>query len=277
MSALRGQVCLLTGATGGIGRALVAALRSQGVQLALSDRDPDALKAMANALAAEGPRPSVHVADMRDPDSIRAMVASVEATHGRLDLLICNAGVMSFGPFADHKPNDIDWLLEVNLSGLVHCCHASVPLMRRSGGGHIVLMSSMNGLFGVPTSLLYSTTKWGVRGFGMGLRAELAAHGIGVTTVLPGAVATSLIAEARSYDDTLVAQIKPFIERFALNPNRLARRILRAIRWNLAESTVGVDAWSVRILMRWFPRLLPTVLTWSFRGTAARVEGTTKV
>jgi short-subunit dehydrogenase len=208
---------------------------------------------------------------MRDAQSIRDMAAAVEAAHGRLDMLICNAGVMTFGPFADHAPDDIDWITEVNLSGLLHTCHASVPAMRRSGGGQIVLMCSMNALFAVPTSLLYATTKWGVRGFGMGLRAELAADQIGVTTVLPGAVATSLIAQARSYDDELVSTIAPFIERFATRPEHLAKKVLRAARRDRAELIVGIDAWSIRLITRLAPGLLNWLLTWSYRRTAKRI------
>jgi NADP-dependent 3-hydroxy acid dehydrogenase YdfG len=266
MRVLADRTAVLTGAAGGIGRAVAAQLAAEGVHLALVDIDGDALAEMAAGLPG---RVTTHVADVRSRDDLDRVAAEIREQHGELSIVLANAGVTVFGAFEKHDRDDIDWLLDVNVRGVIHTCHAMLPLLRetaeRHGEGHVVITCSMQGMFAAPTQSLYSTSKFAVRGFAAALRAELGARRIGVSAVLPGAVGDTFLRNGRSKEDELMGMLSQAIEQYGCAPEEVGRAMLRGIRRDKAEVVVGLDAHVVGWL-RWVaPPLIPSLVGWSYR------------
>lgn len=189
---LDGKVALVTGASSGIGEATARALAAEGASLVLTARRAERLEALAAELRGGGTQTHVHVADLATAAGAQAAVdATVEALGG-LDILINNAGVMFLGPIEETDPSDWERMIDINLLGLMVASRAAIAPMRARGGGHIVNVSSVSGRFAGPTQGGYNATKWGVNGFSEALRREVNGHGIRVTLIEPGVVATEL-------------------------------------------------------------------------------------
>ena len=184
-----GTRALITGASRGIGRALAQALAARGATLGLMARSRDELEALAASLPGEH---HVLVADAADADAVRAAVDEFAATAGGLDLLVANAGLTHYAPFAQQSLADALQMSEVNWHGTLFTVHAGLPHLLRGGHGHIVIVSSGGGLRAFPSAAVYNGTKAAQRMFGDALRHELAGTGVSVTVVYPGEIATSL-------------------------------------------------------------------------------------
>lgn len=234
MKDLTSKVSVITGAAGGIGAALATKLGAGGARLVLVDRDPK-VNELAERLGAEA-----HVLDVGDRDAQQALAASVKARHGGADLVVANAGINVHGLFLDQSLSDIERIVRVNLLGVLYLVRVLGPDVRR--GGRVVLVSSLAGRVPFPYQTTYCATKYGVRGFGAALRHELAARGVGVTTVMPGTVATRLLETASSYDQRASAKMAELMVRFGLPPEKVAARIVEAIRNDEAETLIGWDA-----------------------------------
>jgi short-subunit dehydrogenase len=178
MSVVSGTV-LVTGASGGIGQAIARAFAGRGANLIITGRRADVLQELASEL---GARPIV--CDL----SVRAEVQRLVDQAGDVDVLVANAGLPASGQLVDLTQAQIDTMLEVNLRAPVAIARALAPAMIARGRGHIVFMSSLSGKAAAPVSSLYSATKFGLRGFALGLREDLRAHHVGVSVVLPGFV-----------------------------------------------------------------------------------------
>lgn len=176
---LDGQVVLLTGASGGLGRAIARAVHARGARVVASGRDEAALESLREEL---GERVEVRVADLAQPGAPRALVeGAADAT-----VLIANAGLPASGRFDGLSPEQVDRVLDVNLRAPMQMAHAIVPRLLARRSGHVVLVSSVNGKVATARSAAYSATKFGLRGFGLGLREDLHGSGVGVTVVYPG-------------------------------------------------------------------------------------------
>jgi short-subunit dehydrogenase len=209
---------VVTGASSGLGRAIALAAAERGARVGLIARSHDALRA---TLEAAGGRGAVAACDLADAESTTAAIDALRAALGPVDLLVCAAGVGAFGPFADIDPAAIDALVATNVLGTLHPVAAVVPDMVARGRGRIVLIGSIAGRIGVPQESTYATTKAAVAGLGRSLAAELAGHGVVVTTVHPGPVDTPFFA-TRGH---------PYARRWPrpLPPDRVARSVLRAV------------------------------------------------
>jgi clavulanate-9-aldehyde reducatase len=189
---LSGKVAAITGASSGIGEATALALAGAGAAVALGARREDRLEALAGRINESGGRAVALKADVADEASARAFVEGARSDLGGLDILLNNAGVMLLGPVEGASTDDWRRMVEVNVLGLLYCTHAALPLMRESGGGHIVNVSSVAGRTANAGSAVYNFTKWGVTGFSEALRQEALHSGIRVTCVEPGFVDTEL-------------------------------------------------------------------------------------
>ena len=249
-----GKVVVVTGAGSGIGRATALALAAEGARVAACDVDGDRAAAVGRelerrALLAE----RVDVADRAQ------MAAFAEAVHARApaaDVIVNNAGVACGGGFLDISLDDWDWLLGVNLRGVVHGCHFFLPKMiERGAGGQVINISSVFGLYAPPQTSAYVASKFAVLGFSQSLRAELAQHRIGVTAICPGMIATSIVDDSRMSGAvrTRVRQISATFRRSGAHPDVVARAILDAVRTNPSVRPVGRDAWALWALMRVAP------------------------
>jgi short-subunit dehydrogenase len=174
---LAGRTALLTGATGGIGPAIARALHRRGVQMILTGRRTDVLEPLAQELGAR----SLAV-DLEQPAEVDRLLGEV----GHVDLLIANAAVPGSGPLMEYSDEQIDRAIQVNLRAPMILARHLAESMLAQQWGHIVLISSLSGKTGSAGSSIYSATKFGLRGFGQGLRADFHDTGVGVSVVFPG-------------------------------------------------------------------------------------------
>jgi short-subunit dehydrogenase len=170
-------------------------------------------------------------------------------------ILVNNAGVTSAGPFEGESPEDLHWIVDVNVWGVVHGCMAFLPVLRTVDEAHIVNLSSMVGLLGFPHNVSYSLTKGAVRGFSEALRGELITSSIGVTTVFPGAIRTNITNSARGTHATQLGEMgrSRFAPLVMQPPSSVAKRIVAAIRRDRARVVVGPDAHLVDLVTRIVP------------------------
>ncbi|MBP2477872.1 NAD(P)-dependent dehydrogenase (short-subunit alcohol dehydrogenase family) [Crossiella equi] len=239
------RVALVTGGASGIGHALAAALVARGDHVVLTDRTgaPEA----AAALGAQGVP-----LDVTDQGAVRAVVTAAVAEHGRLDLVVANAGVALTGRVEELADEDWARVLEVNLHGVVHTVRAAYPELVRQGRGRLVLMSSLAGLVPAPLAVPYTASKHAVTGLGLALRAEAAARGVGVTVVCPGFVDTPLLSgRAR----TLAARLQP-----PCSPRRVASAVLSGVAQDRALVVVPFLARPHWWLRRWAPGLADLIV-----------------
>ncbi len=191
------KVYIITGASDGIGAEIARQLaKSQGAQaaLVLAARNQGKLDEVAAECKAMGAHSLTVATDVSQEAQCRALVDQAVAKFGRIDALVNNAGMSAQALFGDVKAEDLHWyedLMKVNLWGAVWCTHAALPHLKQSQG-HIVAVSSLAGLVGVPGRTAYSATKFAMTGFFEALRAELKVAGVSVTTAYPGVVATRI-------------------------------------------------------------------------------------
>jgi NAD(P)-dependent dehydrogenase (short-subunit alcohol dehydrogenase family) len=254
---LKDRVVVVTGAGSGIGRATALAFAAEGARIAACDLDA----ARVEALGAElGDRKLLtREVDVSDRLSMKLFADAVHELAPAADVVVNNAGVAIGGTFLDTSLDDWDWLLGVNLRGVVHGCHYFIPKMvARGAGGHIVNISSILGIYPAPNVTAYVASKFAVRGLSQSLRAELAPHKIGVTAICPGMIATAIVADGRMAGDMTSRKSKvvdTFHKRGA-PPSKVADAILDAVRTNPAVRPVGADAMVIAALQRVAPRTL---------------------
>jgi NAD(P)-dependent dehydrogenase (short-subunit alcohol dehydrogenase family) len=191
MSRIEGKSALVTGATRGIGLAIVHALARRGAGIFLCARRKDDVDRTVAALRSKGTeRVAGTACDVRDFDQVHAMIRDAATKLGGLDILINNAGIGSFS-YVEKMPVD-EWkaTLETNLSGVFYCCHEAIPLMKRSGGGYIINIGSLAGKNAFPGGAAYNASKFGLIGFSEALMQEVRHDHIRVSYVMPGSVNT---------------------------------------------------------------------------------------
>ena len=222
---LQGSTALVTGATGGIGHAIVRALHARGAQVIASGRKRDVL----DGLAAELDRVEPLVADLSDPAQVAALVDG-----RRIDVLVANAALPASGRLDSFTPEEIDRALDVNLRAPMQLARALVPHMVERGAGHLVFISSLSGKFASAGASIYNATKFGLRGFGFALHEELRDTGVGVTTVFPG-----FIRDAGMFADAEVELPRGVGSR---RPDDVARAVIAGIEKGRAEVDVAPRA-----------------------------------
>jgi NADP-dependent 3-hydroxy acid dehydrogenase YdfG len=181
-----GSRVLVTGASRGIGEAIARAFAARGATLGLVARRRGPLDALAEALPGTGH--AALEADVADADSIARAVSEF----GDLDVVVANAGLTHYRPFAEQPLDEARQMTDVNWLGTLHTVRAALPRMIERGRGHVVIVSSGGGVRGFPSAAVYNGTKAAQRGFAEALRHELHGTGVSVTTVYPGEIETSL-------------------------------------------------------------------------------------
>jgi short-subunit dehydrogenase len=222
---LSGRRALLTGATGGLGRAIAQALAERGAQLTLSARSAEALQALAAELPGDGHR--ALPADLAEPGAAERLAAEAADT----EVLVANAGLPGAGWLADFSAEEVKRGLRVNLEAPMLIARALYPPMLEAGSGHLVFVSSLSGKAASPRSSIYNATKFGLRGFALALRADLAPSGVGVSLVSPG-----FIRDAGMFAD---AGSKPPPGMGTGTPQQVGNAVAKAIERNKAEITVA--------------------------------------
>lgn len=254
MKTLQGRVAVVTGAGSGIGRVTALRLAKRGCDLALVDLRPEGLHETTQLVQAQGVRVSTHLADVSDSARMALLPEEVIAQHGAAHILINNAGITAVGPFESERPDETQLLLDVNVGGMLNGCRAFLPVLRAQEEAHIVNVSSMAGLMGLPHTATYALTKGAVKAFSEALRGELAGSGVGVSVVFPGTFRTGIAAQAQGADGARIAKISQSRLGVLMPPPSLvARKIVKVIEKDRPRGVVGPDAHLIDLVARIAP------------------------
>jgi NAD(P)-dependent dehydrogenase (short-subunit alcohol dehydrogenase family) len=256
-----GKLALITGAGSGIGRATAFEFARAGARLVLCDLNGEAVERTAMLARDLGGEAESHIVDVSDWDDMQALAAKVQKQHGALDILVNNAGVGLGGDFLSTSIEDWQWVLGINLMGVVHGCKLFAPAMVERRGGHIVNVASAAGYYAAPDMTAYSASKHAVMGLTEALRAEMAAHNVGVSAICPGIVNTNIVAAGRMRGSTGQQQDKlvALYQRRNYGPEHVARAIASAIVHNRAVTPVSPEAWLLYGAKRFTPGLMDWV------------------
>ncbi len=184
------QVALVTGASGGIGRAIALAFAREGADVALAARTQKTLEMVAREVEALGRHALPLPTDVSDETQVQRLVDRTQAAFGRIDLLVTAAGVGGFAPIESSPLSDWEWMMAVNLRGTYLCCRAVLPVMRAQGGGSIINVLSLAAKRPIPQCSAYCASKFGALGFTLVLAEEGRPYGIRVGALCPGATDT---------------------------------------------------------------------------------------
>jgi short-subunit dehydrogenase len=224
---LEGKRLLLSGATGGLGRAIATELAGRGATLIVSSRKRVELEQLAGSLPGGADRHEVIVADLAEPGAAEKLVEDA----GDLDGLVANAALPATGRLESFSPEEVQRALRVNFESPILMARVLGAKLAEKGEGHLVFIASLSGKVGSPRSSLYNATKFGLRGFVFGLREDLHPHGVGVSVVSPG-----FVREAGMFAD---ANMKPPPGFGTTTPQKVGEAVVRAIRTNRNEVTVA--------------------------------------
>lgn len=247
---LKGKRAILTGAGGGIGRALASALVHAGARVALASRDADKLNALADELRRAGGDVIAVPTDVTSAADRHRLVEATVSAFGGLDLLVNNAGVGSWGHFADSSEEICRTVLEVNFFGPVELTRLAMPHLTDGGQPAVVNVTSMCGRKGMPAWPEYSASKFALVGMSEAWRAEFARFGVDVLTVVPGMTNSGFDKHWLRTDGKADLDFRK-----GMTPEFLAAKIVTAIRTNKTELVVGSEAKRLLRFNRFFPRL----------------------
>lgn len=252
---LAGKTAVVTGAGGGIGRAIARSLADRGCHLALCDINETGLAETAASIA--GVRVSLHRLDVADRAAVAALPGEVAAHHPSVDLLVNNAGVALGGTFEQVSEAEFEWLIDINFWGVVRMTRAFLPVLHRSNDARIVNLSSLFGLIAPPGQAAYAASKFAVRGFSDALRKELAGSTVGVTVAHPGGVKTAIASSARVAAGVPASDMeegkRDFDKLLRLAPEKAGEIIVAAAECRRARVLVGSDAKLVALIERIAP------------------------
>lgn len=252
---------LLTGAASGIGRETALAFARAGATVLAVDLDETGAQSTAIDCTQIGPPADSYAADVADGAAMSELADKVHAVHGPLEVLVNNAGVGMSGRFLDLEPADWEWIVGINLMGVIHGCQAFGPAMVARRRGHVVNISS--GLAYTPTATesAYVACKAAVLAFSRCLRADWHGHGVGVSVICPGIVNTPIISRTRfrgaQADPAEVSRKTELFRRRNYPPSRVAEAILAAVEHDRAVVPVSPEAkvaWALN-------RLLPVAVS----------------
>lgn len=272
-TSLSGKTALITGAGSGIGRATALLMAQRGADLCICDVNEKGLGETAELAQALGSKVLAQRVDVADREQMRAFADAVHAQVPAVDILMNNAGVGLGAGFLDTTLEDWDWIVGINLFGVIYGCHFFVPeMVKRGRGGHVVNVSSAAGYVATEPLSAYTTTKFAVLGHSEALRNELARHHIGVTAVCPGLINTAITQTSRLRGATATPaarqQMIAIYQRRNYTPERVAENILKAIQRNRAVAPISPEAW----LMYFLKRVSPGLVAWINRAMGERAR-----
>ena len=247
MKTLDDKVVVITGAGSGMGREMALIAARDGALLAISDWNAEGLAETVDLAKQSGARElRSDVVDVSDRESVAEWAAAVVGQFGRVNLLVNNAGVSMTGDFEEMTYDEFDWIVGVNLNGVVNGTKEFLPHLIASGDGALVNLSSLFGLVSMPGQTAYNATKYAVRGFTEALREEMLVNGhpVTVTCVHPGGIKTGIVRNGRTTRSVDASSLDDlFEERLAKMPaDKAAQMIVRAALTGKARLLVGLDA-----------------------------------
>jgi short-subunit dehydrogenase len=257
MSFLNTCVAVVTGAGSGIGRALAQQLAAAGSALALADIDEAGLLQTQRSLAKTSAQVTTNVLDVADEQAVRSFAEDVSKRHGRITLLINNAGVALHGNFEEVSLDDFRFLMNINFWGTLYGVKFFLPVLKREKRAQIVNISSVFGMIAPAGQCAYAASKFAVRGFTEALRHELQGSNVSVSCVHPGGIRTQIACHARIGAGVTGTGHQEKAARFErllrTPPEAAAARILRGVERREPRILIGADAYQVDILQRLQP------------------------
>lgn len=271
MKDFSGKTAVITGAGSGMGRYLAVLLAKAGANVAICDINQETLDETATMVRQYNVGVSTHVVDMGDMEQIEALPDDVIAKHGAVDLVFNNAGVTVGSTFAGMSERDWDWVMNINLNGVVKASRAFLPLLQDRPEAALVNTSSIFGMIAVPGQSVYHATKFAVRGFTESLAKEFKDSTVQVHCVHPGHIGTNILANSRfdtnestflgkDFDKEEIAEV---FRTGGMHPSRAAQTILHGVKKNKRRIFIGLDAKLIDIAQRLTPMhydwLLPVI------------------
>jgi Short-chain dehydrogenases of various substrate specificities len=256
---LKDKVAAITGAASGIGRALALNLAACGCHLAISDVNEAGLKETADQARSSGARVTTHTVDVAHCEQVKSYADEVVTAHGAVHLVINNAGVAITETLEDVTYEDFEWLMGINLWGVVYGCKEFLPHLKHQDVAHIVNISSINGIVTNPNNGPYCTAKFAVRGFTETLAQELAGTNVKVSCVHPGGIKTNIANNSKFYkaSDPSLGKEEAFaiFNRVMASTlaDKAAKIIIAGIKKDKLRILVGTDAYVLDWLKRLFP------------------------
>ncbi len=272
---LKEKVAAVTGAASGIGRALVLELARRGAEIAISDIDEVGLAVTAEHAGALGATVTEAVVDVSDRKAVFDWAERVASDHGRVNLVVNNAGVALRSTIEDASIEDLEWLMGINFWGVVYGTKAFLPHLIASGEGHIVNISSVFGLIGVPGQGAYNAAKFAVRGYTECLRQELELAGrpVSATSVHPGGIKTNIARNARMSETAGGMSQEEAGEKFEnlarTTADDAALAILAGVHNNARRVLIGFDARMIDAMQRLAPSYYQPLVTAMAKWTGA--------
>jgi short-subunit dehydrogenase len=277
MKNFKNKVAAITGAGSGIGQQLAVLLAKQGCHLSLSDVNAQGLAQTVELIEKSNVRVTTQKLDVADRDAMKLWAADTVQNHGSVNMIFNNAGVALGSTVEGASYEELEWIVNINFWGVVYGTKEFLPLIKKSGEGHIINISSLFGLTAQPTQSAYNATKFAVRGFTESLRQELDIENCGVSAlcVHPGGIRTN-IANAAKMNDSLRAlgmnpekSAKTFNKLLRCPPEEAARQILDAVQKDKRRLLIGNDAKTLDLIQRVLPtgyqKVTAMATTWSKR------------
>jgi NADP-dependent 3-hydroxy acid dehydrogenase YdfG len=224
---ISGKIVVITGASSGLGEATARYLAARGATVVLGARRIERLHALVDEITKAGGTASSIATDVTDPAQVQALVDSAVEKHGRIDVLLNNAGIMPHSPLDRRKIDDWNRTIDINIKGVLYGIAAALPHMQRQNAGHIINVSSVAGHKVGKNNAVYAATKTAVRVLTEGLRQEVKPWNLRTTIISPGAVATELPSSITEAD--VAKGIGAFYEEYAIPAESFARAVAFAI------------------------------------------------
>ncbi|MEM9623189.1 MAG: SDR family oxidoreductase [Pseudomonadota bacterium] len=268
-----GKTAVITGAGSGMGRYLAVLLAQAGANVALCDINEETLNGTAAMVKQYNVALSTHIVDIGDMERIEALPEEVLSRHGAVDLVFNNAGVTMGSSFAGMSEEDWDWVMNINLNGVVKASRVFLPLLKDRPEAALINTSSIFGMIAVAGQSVYHATKFGVRGFTESLAKEFKDSAVQVHCVHPGHIGTNIVSNARFNEEdeaTFLRQDNVDVDEMAnmfktggMHPSRAAQIILNGVKRGKRRIFVGLDAKLMDLAQRITPMhyewLLPVI------------------
>jgi NAD(P)-dependent dehydrogenase (short-subunit alcohol dehydrogenase family) len=256
---LRGKTAVITGAGSGIGRGLAIGLAGEGCSLALADVNEAGLQETLNLTGNESVQANAYRVDVSDRNRVYRFADEVADDFGKVDIVINNAGVQLKESLEDVAYEDLNWLLGINLYGVIYGSKAFLPHLKKRPAANLVNVSSVQAMFTNPYNGPYCTSKFAVSGFTLTLAQELKDTTVKVSCVYPGGVKTNIVRSERFHKMSRPEITREFeaefFEKYLVwtSPDRAARAIIKGIRKNKPCILVGPDAYFYNMITRLVP------------------------
>lgn len=251
----------ITGAGSGFGASIARLYASRGWNVAVTDIDEDRAKRTLSELGAYAGSSFSMRMDITDNYHWQQLEDTINQKWGGLQVLVNNAGVAAAGNIEDTSMDDWEWVLDIDLMGVVRGCHQFAGMMKRQKTGHIVNISSFAGIAGLPFVSAYGVAKAGVIALSEALHAEMQPYGVGVTVACPAFVKTGLLDTFRSVDADTKTRVNRWMETSGVSADQVAEKIADAIENNIFLLLTHSKTRSAWRLKRWFPGLYLKMIT----------------